>query len=735
MKTLANDRVTVALDERFPRVLYFESGKTRILGEPETMLPRLYLYRKSDRATITSDDAIVEAAYTLACQGTTAKYHSSVACDGAKAVEFDLELTLAGDDATIRLAGVKEFGDWRLLTVRLGRIVSAGSQDGDSVVATCGWQGRLLDPAKCKPLLIDYSWVGFTARLCGAVVRPNLAVTLDIPGYEDLMIQEVRQYSRIATPQTVASLGAELMHRQRTVEDPKADVGIFPPEDKCPRYLPLDEPLPCTQQKEVRLHFIHGADSQQKKQQQQDADRMSATRPLDWTDAARYFQSLIAPDKKCNPYYDNALVYKTLQATIRKPRMSVEELQDFIRRMHNLTDGMRQVCYMTGFQYIGHDSGWPDVSVVYDAVGTKEGIREAIVDARRHNAELSFHLNYDVFSDTSPLFDGQYVTRTSTGKIGGQGMWDGNQLYGLNIPAYRKQLAVLLDKVIAEYGIAGTVHLDTYSCGPYVYDASPLHPTSAYELTQAKLDFIKEFNKHGLDMTSEGLTDPYVGHIGHVWALFDYGKTWEGEEKIPFAAFIYHGAISWNGGHGFIPLAHFADKPGIRDAILGTLVSGGGAGVEIPGHEKNPDDLADMLYLMHPPYMMLRNRKWTGYSRKENLIRVDYASTALGTSAGKNSFVELDVAKPGYRVVVDGYAVAEDFTTVFQGPREGTLLAYSDTDRDLDWPAPKGWANGPVPAVTLTQNGLGIRPTAKIENGRLRVSLKAHHPVRLGPVR
>ncbi len=727
MKTLANDRVTVALDERFPRILYCESGKTRILGEPEAIAPRLYLYRKSDRVTITSDDPIVEAAYTLACQGTSAAYHATVACGGAKAAEFDLELTLTGDDATIRLAGVKEFGDWRFLSVRLGRIVSAGSQDGDSTVATCGWQGRLLDPKKCKPLLNDYSWVGYTARLCGAAVRPNLVVTLDIPGYEDLMIQEVRQYTRIASPQTVASLGAEMMYRQRTVEDPKADVGIFPPEDQCPRYLPLDEPLLCTQRKEVRLHFIHAEDIQQKKQQQQDTGKMPVLHTLDWTDAARYFQSLIGPEKKCNPYYDNALVYKTLQATIRKPRLSVEGALDFIRRVHNLTDGMRQVCYMTGFQYIGHDSGWPDVSVVYDAVGTKEGIRQAIVEARRYNAELSFHLNYDVFSDTSPLFEGQYVTRTSTGKIGGQGMWDGNQLYGLNIPAYRKQLCGLIDKVIAEYGIAGTVHLDTYSCGPYVYDASPLHPTPAYDLTQAKLDFIKEFNRRGLDMTSEGLTDPYVGHIGHVWALFDYGTTWEGEEKISFAAFIYHGAISWNGGHGFIPLAHFADKPGIEDAVLGTLVSGGGAGIEIPDHDRNPQDVADMLFLMHPPYMMLRNRKWTGYARKDNVIRVDYAS-----AAGKESFIELDVAKPGYRVVVDGVTVAEDFTTVFNGPREGTLLAYSNTDRDLDWPAPAGWADGPVPAVTLTQNGPGIRPTAKIEKGRIRVSLKAHQPVRLG---
>jgi len=709
MKTIANDRVRIVLDERFPRVHYYESAEhVRVLGEPEAAWPRVYLYRTSDRATLTSDDPEVEVAYTFHCDAAGATYHGVATCAGARAVEFDVTLTLSGDDAVIALRNVREHGEWRFLSVRLSRIVSAGSQDDDSAIATCGWQGRLLDPAKCKPQLIDYSWTGYTARLCGAAVRPGFVVTLDIHGYEDLLIQEVRQYTRIADPQTIASLGAELMHRQRMVEGSEHDVEIVPPEDQCPRLLPLDEPLPCTQKKEARLHFIHKQDN-----------------PLDWTDAARYFQSLIGPDKKCNPYYDNALVYKTLQANIRKPRISVEQVSDFIRRACSLTDGMRQVCYMTGFQYIGHDSGWPDVSVVYDAVGTKEGIRQAIVEARKHNAELSFHLNYDVFSDTSPLFEGKYVTRTSTGKIGGQGVWDGNQLYGLCIPAYYKQLCALIDKVIAEYGIRDTVHLDTYSCGPYVFDASPLHPTSAYDLTQSKLDLIKEFNKRGLDMTSEGLTDPYVGHIGHVWALFDYGKVWEGEEKIPFAHFIYHGAISYNAGHGFIPISYFADTPGIEDAVLGGLLSGGGAGIEIPGIDANMNDVADMLYLVQPPYMMLRHRKWTGYFRKDNVIRVDYSGS------NGESFIELDVAKPGYRVVVDGLTVAKDFVTVFKGPREGTLLAYSNKDHDLDWPVPAGWSDGPLPAVTLTENGPGIRPTAKIESGRIRLSLKAHRPVRL----
>lgn len=38
-----------------------------------------------------------------------------------------------------------------------------------------------------------------------------------------------------------------------------------------------------------------------------------------------------------------------------------------------------------------------------------------------------------------------------------------------------------------------------------------------------------------------------------------------------------------------------------------------------------------------------------------------------------------------------------------------------------------------VPAVTLTEAGPGLRLPARVENRRLRLALKAHQPVRLGP--
>jgi hypothetical protein len=711
MITLKSTAGTMGLDERWPRVLWYESpdGRTRIPGERETIGPRVYIFRKRDRAQLTSDADNVRVEYDLRASDTEAVYSARVTCDGLPAVAMEVCFRLRGADATICFENVREYPGFCFLSLRLARVVAASSVDGDGRVVTGHTQGRLLDPAKCKPCLTDYSWHGAIARPCGAAYRDRFMVTFDLPGYEDLFVNEVRSATRIATAETLASLGGEMMYRQRTVENVAAAMP-HPEAANIPAIAVLDEPLRCTGPKEIRLHFV----------------RSRGGRKLDWTDAARHFQALVPKNRHCEPLYDDALVYKTVLAWINQPVNSVDQALAAIRRVHYLTDGMKQVCYWVGFQHIGHDSGWPDVFTVYPLVGDKADLRRGIREAReKYGANVSFHLNVDVFSDTSPLLDGRYLTRDSLGRVSGQGNWGGNLLYGLCIPAYRRQLAGIIARVVREYGIRDTVHLDTFNGGPYTYCATPDHPYSAYDLTQAKIDFLDEFHRNGLDVTSECLTDPYVGHIGHTWALFNYGTNWEGAEKIPFTNFIYHGATSYNAGHGNIPLAYFADKPGLDDTILGMLVEGGGVGLEClaseEGMAKTLEDVVALLYLVQPPYAMLRHRKWSACRRHGTGYRVDY---------GPGSHIAVDPAKPGYEVVVDGRLIARDFVTVFPGPKPNTLLAFSRAAHDLDWPVPEGWGDGSLLGQILTEDGPGVKVNAEIKGGRLHVKLPANRPVR-----
>jgi len=699
MKRLKNKFVTVYLDERWPRIVRYESpdGTQRLLGEREALPPRLYLYRQSDRLTLTSDDPEIEARYVLEMTGNRAVYHAKVEWEGQPAAAFDVTIVLRGADCVLSLENISECDPYCFVTARFAHLVSATSLDPESLLVTCGWQGRLLDPKKCKPQLIDYSWVGFIARLCGAAYRPGFMVTLDLPGYEDLLLQEVWQYSRIGAPETLAGLGAELMYRQRTVENPEPQIKIHPPAAKTPPVVPPQKPVLCADRKEVRLHFVAAKRGKR----------------LDWTNAAKYFQSLVPAKCHCEPRYENALVYKIVLAARLRPLMTFALALDIIRRIHDLTGGMKQVCYLAYFQHEGGETGYPDMFTIYPPVGDKAGLRRVIQEGGKYNAVVSFHQNLDVFDTLSPSLDPDFVTRDSLGRMSSAGYWHPSQLVWISMPAYRKHFSKLIRRLIREYGIHDTYHLDSFSGAPYMFDAHPTRPFNASEYQREKFAILEEFNRHGIDVTSENLTDPYVGRIGHVWALFNGGTVWEGEEAIPLANFIYHGAISWNSGRA-------TDEK----SILESLIQGGGSGIQFPDYSKDPIERVDSLYLIQPVYALLRNRRWTGYRSKDSVRRVDY---------GRGSYIAVDDAKPGYRVVVDGTLIARDFTTVFPGPERGTYLACSRTDRDLNWLAPAGWKDGKVAAVELTESGPGIRVPAEVRKGRLLLTLKAHQPVHLTP--
>jgi hypothetical protein len=352
------------------------------------------------------------------------------------------------------------------------------------------------------------------------------------------------------------------------------------------------------------------------------------------------------------------------------------------------------------------------MSKVHPGVGTFETFRRIVKESRKaHNAIVSVHGNVDVFSDDSPEFDWRYVARDARGLPQGQGVWGARQLYGIAFHAYFDKLKKSIAENQARFGLRDTIHLDTYSGSTYVYDTNPDHPANTTEFLAAKIELVKEFRRLGLDITSECLLDPYVPWIGHVWALFNTGTNWQGEEAIPFANYIYHGAISWNSGRG--------DN---EAAILKSLIQGGGSGMEFPVYSKDWMEVVNSLYLVHPPYMLLRNRRWSGYRKEGTRRRVDY---------GTGSFIEVDDKKPGYRVVVDGRLIAKDFQTLFPGPRRGTWLAFSHKDAELDWPAPAGWKDGEVSAVTLTDSGPGSRTSLRVKRGRLIVPVLAQQPLRI----
>lgn len=99
-----------------------------------------------------------------------------------------------------------------------------------------------------------------------------------------------------------------------------------------------------------------------------------------------------------------------------------------------------------------------------------------------------------------------------------------------------------------------------------------------------KFDVIKEFEKYGITVTSEGLTHPFAGKIGYAWRLnANENKLFTAEQIIPLTAMIYHGIVPYSGR-------------GKEAVIFGANM--------VPGNIDNEDDFTKEFFLKTLPVMI-----------------------------------------------------------------------------------------------------------------------------------
>jgi hypothetical protein len=96
--------------------------------------------------------------------------------------------------------------------------------------------------------------------------------------------------------------------------------------------------------------------------------------------------------------------------------LTFEQALEVIRRLDRLTLGIPKIVYLVGWQHDGHDSKYPDWSVVnprlkraQDATAV-ESLRWLMAEAFRHHTTVSLHVNmFDAYRD-SPLWE-SYVAQ------------------------------------------------------------------------------------------------------------------------------------------------------------------------------------------------------------------------------------------------------------------------------------------------------------------------------------
>ena len=705
--TLSNDKFSVVLDANVPAIREFRGpGGGSIICE-KSLDPVYYLWREKEGGLIWSyADPSVKITYCATLDRTRVVYSARITSGDELAATADLFFALVGSELRVGFENIKEMPGYKLTDICWPRLADVSGPEARMV--TGRWAGRLVDPSKCKTGIVEHSAFWIDPIVGGLLYNPSmlLAITPNAPG--DTVISSVARVDGASS----AGFGVRFSHWMVGGSDAS-------------KWF-VNQPSST-----IRLRIAC-------------AGQDGVSRPVDWTDGAKLLRREVVNVRPPSLYQDSVLYKifmdsKTQYLDFPQDRAitTIAQARQIMDEIDRLTDGRKQIAYLTGTEHEGLDTGYPDMLVMDPRVGTYEELVDLMNDGPKYNTTVSFHAGVNEMYKDSPLWDDSIICRNPNGALTAYGSFEGGVGYWTNYDKFASHgLPELLDGILAAFPIRDTYHLDVCSTRACNVDFNPESPCGTTQGYQGRLKLFSEFNRHGIDVTSEGFMSWFVGHIGHAWLLkCDPNSCYQGDEPVPFVPFVYHGHATYG-------------LPSELNPLLG-LLYGSTFSVDLTPHDLptytqgkstflwNGNSLMDCLYVQNIPYQMLRNRQMKGYSREGDIRRVTYDNdTYVQIKVSDEAMTPWMGYKDGldynYEIVVDGRLVSKDFTTFVPSPRKGAWIAYSKHGGTIVYPAPAGWTDARKVLVTRL---LDSEPDSSIRSiilgDEIKISLPAACPVRL----
>lgn len=357
-------------------------------------------------------------------------------------------------------------------------------------------------------------------------------------------------------------------------------------------------------------------------------------------------------------------------------RLTCEQVLESIRKLDHITRGIPKIVYLVGWQYDGHDTGYPAWDKVNERLKRPEdasaldSLKWLMDEALSYNTTVSLHINMLDINPDSPLWD-EYVekdliARNEDGSLK-QYKWGYPISYTREWEAgyTTKRIDWLLENLPLER--AGTIHIDAfhhYIPGFGEEPISPYHGISTDQEIAVQKRIFRYFMDHGVDLTAEFdnryRKDAFIGLQPFAW---HFGRL--DPMAIPASLYI--------GGEG-------------GDARFGVSMLGEGM------IKRSPDKLKGFL-----SEFCTTTLPWYYLNRLE---RLKLEQETLFFSEGVTSREEDGkiIIRQGERILRDGNDLL--IPALWNEARYPELIAYSQDGYDSrSWRLPEDWQN--VSAVDL----------------------------------
>jgi hypothetical protein len=428
--------------------------------------------------------------------------------------------------------------------------------------------------------------------------------------------------------------------------------------------------------------------------------------------------------------YDQTLVYKIsvdyCPENPMKP-LDAEQALDVIRRVDNLTRGIPKIVYLVGWQYRGHDTGYPALDKVNEHLKRPgdatalESLRGLMREARRSHTAVSLHVNFsDCYLDDNAL--GPYyrerdiIVRNGDGTYRQGYKWCDHMAYRASSfrnwyqDTFRERQIRPLFAMIPELAASGTLHPDAwYSIDDPYYgvtdamDCEAMRRMTVYVREKYGVDLTTEFDRRRPPATDFVLFHPMLWHIA--WDE----RTPPDPMKIPSYFLSGVNAKTWSNSAETVQSKFFGEGSPFEEEVAADPV-------KIPGGLKS---------------FATRALGWYFLNRK---LRLSFdGELARFTDDVTTSYPGKYVMKQGDDFLQDGGDVF--IPALWRTERE--VVAYSEKGyRARTWRLPADWAD--VRAVDLyritTEGLVPARKGLKVGAGRkLELGLAADEGLSIVP--
>jgi hypothetical protein len=239
--------------------------------------------------------------------------------------------------------------------------------------------------------------------------------------------------------------------------------------------------------------------------------------------------------------YDQTLCYKIgvhYCPSSSQPPLNADEVLDIIRKIDHISRGIPKIVYLVGWQYRGHDTGYPSFTKVNPVLKRQEdktpqeSLEWLIKEGKKYNTLVSIHLNFsDCYLDDNPLGpvyqERDILVRETDGKHRQGYPWCDHMAYRAS--NYRnwyqgtfrtRQMEPLFEMLPGLSG-SGSIHPDAWytTNNPYYQvnkheDCRAMREMTVYVRKQFNVDLTTEFDwgrPEGVDFI---LYHPMIWHLG-----------------------------------------------------------------------------------------------------------------------------------------------------------------------------------------------------------------------------